>query len=402
VRSATVPSVERGTLDGSLEGLRSVNRSRVIDALRTSGTSSRADIARTTGLSRSTVSSLVADLLGEGLVVERIDLGRERANGRPPVLLALDPSAGLVLGIAFGHSHLRVALADLASEVIGERRREIDVDREALAGLDAAADMAAELLEEAGVGRDRIIGAGMGLSGPIDHASGRVHSREILPGWYGVDAQSEMSERLGVPVRLENDANLGALAEAAFGAGRGARNLVYLMISSGIGAGLLLDGHLFRGSAGMAGEFGHVLVDEDGPLCRCGNRGCLETFAAGPPLAELVSRARGETVSIEAMLALAAGGDPGARRVLEDAGRVTGRSIANLCNLLNPELVVVGGRLAQAGDLLLEPLRESVRRYAIPAAADALSVVPGVLGERAEVLGALSLVIQSDPLSLAL
>ncbi len=397
--------MERGVVEGSLEGLRTVNRGRVVEALRRRGKISRAEIARDTGLSRSTVSSLVGDLIGEGLVVERIagaedaGQGRARANGRPPVLLALDPSAGLALGIAFGHSHLRVALADLSSDVLGERRRELDVDREALAGLDAAAEMASELLHEAGADRDRVIGAGMGLSGPIDHASGRVQSREILPGWFGIDVQAEMEQRLGVAVRLENDANLGALAEAAFGAGRGEQDLVYLMLSSGIGAGLFLGGRLFRGAVGMAGEFGHVLVDEAGPLCRCGNRGCLETFAAGPPLAALVSHSRNEPVSIEDMLALAADGDPGARRVLEDAGRITGRSIANLCNLLNPGLVVVGGRLAVAGDLLLEPLRESVRRYAIPAAAEAVRVVPGVLGERAEVLGALALVIhQSDPL----
>lgn len=390
-------------LEGSLEGLRTGNRARVVEALRRRGKVSRAEIARATGLSRSTVSSLVGDLLTEGLVVERlgepVDAHRARANGRPPVLLALDASAGLALGIAFGHSHVRVALADLSSEVMGERRRELDVDREALAALDAAAEMVEELLAETGADRDRVLGAGMGLSGPIDHASGRVQSREILPGWYDIDAQAEMEARLGVSVRLENDANLGALAEAAFGAGQGVQDLVYLMMSSGIGAGLFLGGRLFRGAAGMAGEFGHVLVDESGPLCRCGNRGCLETFAAGPPLAELVSRSKGEPVSIEAMLALAADGDPGARRALEDAGRVTGRSIAALCNLLNPELVVVGGRLAHAGDLLLDPLRESVRRYAIPAAAEAVRVEAGVLGERAEVLGALALVIhQSDPL----
>lgn len=390
-------------LEGSLEGLRTGNRTRVVEALRRHGKVSRAEIARETGLSRSTVSSLVGDLLSEGLVIERLgepsDAGRARANGRPPVLLALDASAGLALGIAFGHSHVRVALADLSSEVLGERRRELDVDREARAALDAAAQMVEELLAETGVDRDRVLGAGMGLSGPIDHASGRVQSREILPGWFEIDAQAEMEERLGVPVRLENDANLGALAEAAFGAGQGVQDLVYLMMSSGIGAGLFLGGRLFRGAAGMAGEFGHVLVDETGPLCRCGNRGCLETFAAGPPLAELVSRSRGHAVSIEAMLALAAEGDPGARRVLEDAGRIAGRSIAALCNLLNPELIVVGGRLANAGDLLLDPLRGSVRRYAIPAAAEAVRVEAGVLGERAEVLGALALVIhQSDPL----
>lgn len=384
---------------GSLEALRERNRSRVIETLRREGVSSRAEIARRTGLSRTTVSSLVTDLLSAGLVTERAEHSRAAHAGRPPVMISLDQSAGVALGIDFGHSHLRVALADLSSAVIGELEREIDVDHAGASGLDAAAELAEELLDGAGIESDRVIGAGMGLSGPIDHVTGRAHASAILPGWIDVDAQKGMEERLGVPVRLENDANLGALAEAAFGAGRGASNLVYLMMSSGIGAGLFLNGRLFRGTVGTAGEVGHTLVDEGGPLCRCGNRGCLETFASGPVLAELVSAARDETVSMPRMLELAAEGDAGARRVIADAGRVTGRALANLCNQLNPELIVVGGRLAQAGDVLLDPLRESIRRYAIAAAADAVSVLPSGLGERAELLGALALVIhQSDPL----
>jgi len=384
---------------GSLEALREGNRSRVVETLRREGVISRAEIARRTGLSRTTVSSLVTDLLSAGLVTERAEHDRAAHAGRPPVMISLDQSAGVALGVDFGHSHLRVALADLSSEVIGEVEREIDVDHAGSSGLDAAAELAGDLLAEAGIERGRVIGAGMGLSGPIDHVTGRAHASAILPGWIDVEAQEGMQARLGVPVRLENDANLGALAEAAFGAGRGASNLVYLMMSSGIGAGLFLNGRLFRGAVGTAGEMGHTLVDESGALCRCGNRGCLETFAAGPALAELVSHARGETVSMARMLELATEGDAGARRVIGDAGRVTGRALANLCNQLNPELIVVGGRLAQAGNVLLDPLREGVRRYAIAAAADAVSIVPSVLGERAEVLGALALVIhQSDPL----
>jgi predicted NBD/HSP70 family sugar kinase/biotin operon repressor len=387
---------------GSLEALRSTNRVKVVQSLRRNRTISRADIARDTGLSRTTVSSLVADLLRDGFVVEReqpVLPDGPRPNGRPPVLLALDHTAGVALGVDFGHSHLRVALGDLSSRVIGELEREIDVDRAGATALDAAAALAFQLLDEAGIDPARLVGAGMGLSGPIDHAHGRVHTSEILHSWVGVDAQAEMETRLGVPVRLENDANLGALAEAAFGAGRGASNLIYLMMSSGIGAGLFLDGRLFRGGAGMAGEIGHVLVDETGPLCRCGNRGCLETLAAGPPLAAVVSHLRGESFSVETMIALALEGDLGARRVIGDAGRITGRAIADVCNVLNPELVVVGGRLATAGDVLLEPIRESIGRYAIPAAAKGVRVVEGVLGDRAEVLGALSLVTnQADPL----
>jgi predicted NBD/HSP70 family sugar kinase/biotin operon repressor len=387
---------------GSLESLREENRARVVAALRRRGVASRADIARQTGLSRSTVSSLVADLQAAGLVTERTEAEGSGRAGRPPVMLGLEARAGVAIGINFDHDRVQVALADLSSTLLGELEREVDVDHRPGDGMDAAAEMASELLDGAGVERTQVIGAGIGLSGPIDQASGRVHRSDILTGWVGVAARELMEERLGVPVRLENDANLGALAEVALGAGRGARDVVYLMLSSGIGAGLVLDGRLFRGTGGMAGEIGHTLVDERGALCRCGNRGCLETLAAGPALVRLVSAARGDAgagLTIAEVVTMALEGEPGARRAIGDAGRVTGRAVADLVNQLNPELVVVGGQLASAGEVLLEPLRESINRYAIPAAAEAVRIVPSELGARAEVLGALSLVIhQSDPL----
>lgn len=386
---------------GSLESLRELNRLRVIETLRRHGVVSRAEIARQTGLSRSTVSSLVADLQAAGLVVERHDdesLARGVHTGRPPVLISLDASAGVALGIDFGHQHLRVAVADLSSRVLAEADREIDVDHAAVEGLDAAAEMVDEVLDEAGVERARVLGAGMGIPGPIGPHSKTMLSPTILPGWVGVNPEAEMRERIGVPVFAENDANLGALAESAFGGGRGVAHMIYLKMSSGIGAGLILGGRLYRGGGGIAGEIGHVLVDERGDLCRCGNRGCLETFAAGPALCEMMRRSRGEAVSMHELIALAHSGDAGAQRVITDAGRVVGRAVAGLCNQLNPDLVVVGGSLSGAGDLLLEPVREGVRRYAVPAVADGARVVAGVLGERAEVLGALALVInRADP-----
>jgi predicted NBD/HSP70 family sugar kinase len=199
-----------------------------------------------------------------------------------------------------------------------------------------------------------------------------------------------------VPVHIDNDANLGALAESVLGAGRDAREMVYVMLSSGIGAGLVLGGRLHRGSRGTAGEIGHVLVNEQGALCRCGNRGCLETYAGVGALLELLRPAHGE-LTVERMLELAADGDPACRRALADAARTVGQVLAALCNQLNPDRVVVGGTLSPAAELLLEPMRDMVHRYSIPAAADDAQIVQGALGERAELLGALILVVgQSD------
>ena len=210
-------------------------------------------------------------------------------------------------------------------------------------------------LEEAGVDRMRVIGAAASASpAPIDRETGIVGSSAILPGWVGVRAVEELRRRLDVPVLVDNDANLGALAEAAYGAGRGAEDFVYVMLSSGIGAGLILHGRLC-GSAGLAGELGHVLVDPDGPVCRCGNRGCLETAAAGPRAGRAAAPPATATGSRwREMLRLALAGDHGCARVIADAGRAVGfRGGPALQRASTPSLLVVGGELALAGELLL-------------------------------------------------
>ena len=306
---------------GSLESLRERNRMRVIDALRQRGAVSRADIARRTGLSRSTVSSLVADLQAAGLVVEREAEPAPRGpeGGRPPVLIALDQSAGAIVGIDFGHRHVRVAVADLSFTVMAEDAESIDVDTAGHEALDLAAGLTERLLDEAGVDRDRVLAAGMGLPAPIDRATGFLQSRAIIPSLDGIDPAAEMGIRLRMPIHLDNDANVGALGESTFGAGAGAEVMAYLRLSAGIGAGLVIGGRPFRGARGVAGEIGHVLVDPQGPICRCGNRGCLETFVAGPALCELLRRSHGP-LTVPQLLALAAEGDAGCRRVIARRG----------------------------------------------------------------------------------
>jgi predicted NBD/HSP70 family sugar kinase len=379
---------------GSLESLRRLNRLRVINTLRNQGLISRADIARRTGLSRSTVSSLVTELQADGLVIERSEAASAygEQGGRPPTLLSFDASAGVALGIDFDHHDLRVAISDLSSTILAEREQALDTDHLAHEGLDAATELVAQVIAEAGVDRGRIVGAGMCLPGPVHRPSGVVGSTAILPGWVGVAAAEEMRVRLDLPIVVDNDANLAALAEAAFGAGRDAKDLVYLMISSGIGAGLVLNGRLYRGAEGLAGELGHVLVDPEGQVCRCGNRGCLETVAGTDALAELLRRSHGD-LDGHGIVELATGGDLGARRVIADAGRAIGKVAATLVNVLNPELLIVGGDLAEAGDLLLDGVRESLARSALPSAAEAATVVAGSLGDRAQVLGAIALVL---------
>jgi predicted NBD/HSP70 family sugar kinase len=375
---------------GSLLSLREHNRRRVVEALRDRGTASRAELARLTGLSRSTVSTLIAELQENGLVIERpADGDVAGQQGRPPVLLGLDRSAGAVVGLDFGHADIRVAVADLSRTVLAERVLEIDVDHAGTNALDAAADLVTEALEEAGIDRARVLAAGMGLSGPLDHEADTVHRSTILPTWGGIHPAAELARRIDIPVHIENDANLGALGEVTIGAARGVSDAIYLMVAAGIGAGIVVGGRLIHGAGGTAGELGHVLVDEAGHICRCGNRGCLETVAGGPAIVDLLRRTHGEGLTLDGILRLVEQGEPGAVRAVTDAGHALGRALAALCNVLNPEAIVIGGELSAAGDVLLDPIRTSIERHAIRPAADDVRVVRSELGERAEVLGAL-------------
>jgi predicted NBD/HSP70 family sugar kinase len=382
---------------GSLASLREGNRKRVIDALREHGVASRAELARITDLSRSTISTIVGDLLDSGLAVERDGQPEGEAHaGRPPVMVALDSSAGLALAVDFGHRHLRVAVSDLSHEVLAETWRELDVDHSATDGLAAAREDVDEVLAEAGADRSRVIGAVMGLPAPINRTTGAAEDSSILPGWVGVDAAAEASARLELPVAVENDANLGALAELVWGAAKGRSEVAYIKVSTGIGGGLISNGRLTHGVGGTAGEIGHTVLAGGGPVCRCGNRGCLETLASAPAVARQLSESRFEEITPRRLLELSDAGDPAARRLIGDAGQALGVAVANLCNIVNPECVVIGGDLGQAGDVLLDPVRDVVRRNAIPSAADDTEIVGAVLGERAEMLGALALVMQES------
>jgi predicted NBD/HSP70 family sugar kinase len=382
---------------GSLSSLRELNRLRIVDFLRVNGTASRAELARRTGLSRSTVSTLVSDLQRRGLVVEQPgQFAGEGQPGRPAALLQLDPSAGAAIGIDFDHDQLRVAVSDLSRIVLAEASARFDVDHDAAGALDMAADLVDQLLDEVGISRDRVLGTGMALAGPIDHERAALHHSTVLPGWADVDAGAELERRIGTSVYVDNDANLGALAEVTLGAGRRARFAAYIQIGSGVGAGIVVNGSPYRGARGTAGEIGHVVVDPQGPLCRCGNRGCLETVASTGALQALVSASRGHKPTVQEMIAEALAGDAGCRRAITDAGRVVGGVVAGLVNLFSPEMVVIGGDLGEAGELLLKPLREAVIRDALPEAASGLEIVAGELGERANLLGALALVLMQS------
>lgn len=373
---------------GSTSSLRAANQRRVIDVLRgrsgglpSNGTPlTQAELARITGLAPATVSSIVRELNDAGLV------STEPGSGRRGTTIRVARSAGVVAGVDFGHSHLSVALGDLAGNLLAERREALDPGHSHELGLARAVRLLHDLLVEAEVeAPPRCVG--MGLPAPI--VEGVVRSSAILPGWVGVNAGEVSRAAFGQDVHIENDANLAALAEHRQGAAHGQATSVLIKISSGVGAGVILENRLFRGASGSAGEIGHLTLDEQGPVCRCGSRGCLEAYASVGAVQDLL-RGQFPDASIDEIISAAGEGHVSALRTFEDAGLHVGWGVASVVNLLNPDIVLIGGDMARAGDLLLEPVRIGLRRHALDTAAST-PVAAGVLGERASLVGAVLL-----------
>lgn len=371
---------------GSQASLREANRERVLDVVRQLGPLTQVEIAEASGLSAATVSNMVRELDRSGSV----GLSRSIRNGRRAVLVSLASGGGLLAGVAFGERDVRVAIANGAGKILGQQYMPLQADHVADDGMERAARLLADLAEDAGHGVEDVEAVGFGLPAPVDSVTGEAGSDAVLPGWRGVNVAAAMAGYLRAPVALDNTANLAALGELRNGALRGVRHGCYIKFSYGVGAGIIIGGEIFRGSAGTAGEIGHLTIDENGPICRCGNRGCLDTFVGSRALLSSLAASHGP-MRLGDVIKYALAGDLGCRRVVEDAGRRVGVAVAGLVNLFNPEIIVVGGRMAEAGDLVLGPLREALDRCAIPSAAATVDLRPAELGDEADVIGALSL-----------
>ncbi|MDL5156729.1 ROK family transcriptional regulator [Actinomycetospora termitidis] len=391
---------------GSPAGLREANRRRVLDAVLAAGEPTQSGIAAATGLAPATVSNIVRDLGREG----RLTASTAVRGGRRVRVVRLAPIPGVVAGIDFGHRHVRVGVcasstpsgddgADAPGRLLAERSTDLPEGHEAADGLDAAAALLADALAAAGRQEADLLAVGIGLPAPVDARTGAVGEPGILPGWVGIRAAPVAADRLGVPVVVDNDALLGTLAEQAWGALYDVEEGIYLKLSDGVGAGLVLGGRPYRGRAGTAGELGHVVVDDSGgppggAVCRCGNRGCLETWASTATVVGLLEPLLGAPLTVSEVVARARGGHAPSRRVLADTGGQVGRALGGLCSVLTPERIVVGGELAQAGELLLDPMRAALERWALPGAADGVELTTARLGAHAHVLGAVALALE--------
>lgn len=370
------------------------NARRIAEALRSRGGCTRAELIAATGLSRPTVSATLGELARDDLVAE----GARAAGalgGRPAAVIRLTRNAGLSVGVDIGRRHVRVAVADLGHEVLAERSSRLPADAEECPAevLDDAATMIRSALDDLAAGADAVVGAGLGIPAPIT-IEGRIGSPNLLPAWAPLAPAEELAARISTPVWVDNDANLGALGEYLWGNGRGCAVLVYIKLATGIGSGILLGGRLFRGSVGTAGEIGHITLDARGPVCRCGNRGCVELTVGGRALLEHARRTHPGIGDLADLAAKAEAGDPGCRRLLSDAGTSLGIALGGLVNLFNPERIVLGGDLGPA-EFMIEAVRRGLADTGMPAAVGAVQVVPAGLGERAGALGGVALVLKA-------
>ncbi|GGT96067.1 ROK family transcriptional regulator [Actinomadura citrea] len=373
-----------GAEPGVLELVRRGHEERILALLRARGPLSRAEIARSSGLSRSTLSEIVSALLERGAVVTATaEATGRRSPGRPAELVTLNPAAGRTLGMDFGHRRVHVAVADAAQQVAATGTR--SYARSTSWG--RRVRIACNLVDSLRVDLGPLTGVGVGVAGPVPR------DRDGRPDGAARQVAEAVGEHFGVPVVADNNTRLAALAEAARGAGTGSSDVVYVRLSDGVGGGIVADGRLLRGAAGTAGEIGHVPVDAAGPPCGCGGHGCLEAYASVPAVLAACGGA-----DLPGALAALDAGDAAARAAFDRAGRALGLVLAGVCNTLAPERVVVGGELAAAGEAILGPAEEALRRHALPMVRADLRLSPASLGPEAGALGAIALVAHESPL----
>jgi predicted NBD/HSP70 family sugar kinase len=357
----------------------------------------RADLATATGLSRSTVRARLDALLLAGLVSEG-DSAASR-GGRPADLFVFNARARVVLTAEVGATHAIVALNDLAGAPVAVRRLSLDIATGPEVVLPRLVQQWHDLLEESGIPAALVAGVGIGLPGPVEHASGRPNNPPIMPGWNGYDVPARIRADFDGPVLVDNEVNLMALGEHST-AYPDVEHLILVKIATGIGAGLISNGGLHRGTVGAAGDLGHIRAYRASEVpCSCGNTGCLEAIAGGAAIAATL-RAKGLDVHTNAdIVALVRDGNVLAGQVLRDAGREIGEVLAACVNMFNPALIVISGDLAQAGELLLAGIRESIYRRSLPLATENLRIVHSKTDDQAGIVGAATMVIQQilDP-----
>lgn len=349
---------------GNRKLIQAINRSAVLNVIKTHGPISRTEVAKRTGLSAATVSGITANLIDNGLVLEK-EVG-DSSGGRRPILLVLNPHGGFVVGLKLAEDRITGALTDLEANVIVKLTRELR-DHHIDQVVNTIEQIVNHFLSEGNILEEQFLGVGIGLAGIIDSAAGTLRYSPIF-GWHDVPLGELLESKLQVPIYIDNDVNTLTITEQWFGKGQGIDNFLTITIGRGVGMGIVVNGQIYHGGKGGAGEFGHTVVEPDGQLCECGKRGCLETYVADPALIRLAGEAimrqeiSGKIVKMDDLLEKARFGDPGAVRIFTRAGEVLGLGVSNLINVLSPDLIIISGEGVRAGDLLFNPMYESIER----------------------------------------
>jgi predicted NBD/HSP70 family sugar kinase len=381
----------------------------VLGLMRKHGPLSRGDLGKLCGLSRTTLYDILAELIADGSVVTAPPQETSRGRGRPAETLTLNPDAGQVIGIDFARRGLHVAAVNLAQEIVGSASEPHDADLSWERRVELAVRLVGALTR-AGSGNALRLGAldaiGVGVVGPVgnpddDHGIDEDGEPE---GWpWGQEAghhpaQVLLRERFGVPVLVDNNTRLAALAESIWGAAAGDQDVLYLRLSHGVGGGLIVGGSLHRGAYGLSGEFGHIRVDPGGARCECGGTGCLETVASIRAVLETYRAAGGHADGVLDLVKAVRSGEAAAHAVLSGVGARIGTVLAALCNAVGPSVIVVGGELAETGDPLFEPIECELGVHLMPISRRRVSLRRATLGEAAAALGGIALVLHESPL----
>lgn len=384
------PSLGLEPNPGSQTALRLRNQHRVIDALLDSGPLTQTELARQSGLSTATISNIVKTMTAAGT----LETEPTTSSGRRASLVRLSIAGAVAVGMDLCTEHARVLITTPSYEILAEATFELPLGNRALVGIRSAAKVLNRLLAVNGIERSSVLSIGVGVPGPVDRLSGVIARTTVRPEWGGIRA-ADFEAELQLPVLLDTEANLRALAEVTWGAHTAIDDLIYLAVGASISAGLIVNGNPYYGASGLAGAIGHEHVSDNGIVCQCGRRGCLETVASTAAMIRLLSRGR-TPIQTADIVAGASDGNAKTLRVLDGAGLAIGRVLARAVNLLNPEVIVVGGPLAGLGEIVLAPIRRGLTRYATRAAGEAAILVMSEFGAREAALGAAALVLRQQ------
>jgi predicted NBD/HSP70 family sugar kinase len=374
--------------------------SQVIRVLGQNGSMTSAQIARLTGLARSTVSTAVTELKSSNVVVEFEQTPASTgAVGRPGTLLSLNPDAGTCVGVHLGYDSVQVVVADLSHSIIAERSIMLAADYAPGDVTGPVHETFRAFYKSHGLTESNLLGVGVSVSGPV-RPDGVLQRGGILPRWAGINIRELFSGVFKRPVLTDNESNCAAVAEMKWGAARGVDDFVLFKMDVGVGGAVVSNGRVVTGVAGGAGEFGHVSINPEGDLCRCGNRGCLELYASFLKPLEQLSKVHRRKMTMDEAIALAEAGDAGALRMIADVADYGGRGLAMIGTMLNPPLILIGGRMALAGDLLLAPMKAAYARHTLIKQHDAgatarTDIRAGKFTENDSLLGAVGLVLHN-------